>query len=194
MNTPPRKQIESGLYAPVWREFNKLIDYVREISLTGGRNVRLNRTLNGTTVVGVPESSSSAGTTLKQYRVKSIQPDYLICQEFGGDIDNISTDGANNVYVARDPELRRTYFDGKTISWSSDSDTFDASYAYSSNTKRVKTTSNGPETQVIVPYYKVDFTVITAAESSNETGVTDPNGNPIYIVEITQRAWAKLET
>lgn len=52
MNTPPRKQTESGLYAPVWREFNKLIDYVREISITGSRNVRVSRSLNGTTLVG----------------------------------------------------------------------------------------------------------------------------------------------
>jgi len=199
VNTPPRKQTESGLYAPVWREFNKLIDYVREISITGSRNVRVSRSLNGTTLVGVPESSG-AGTTLKHYRLKSISQDYLVCREWGGS-GTVANDGSSDIYIARDPELRRTSFDGKSIAYSSDGDSFTATFAYSSNTKRAKTVSGVAETQVIIPYYVIDSattnnnsTIILAAESENKTGVQDASGNDIYLVEITQRAWAKLET
>ena len=193
MNTPPRKQTESGLYAPVWRELNKHVDYLREISITGGRNVRVNRSMNGTTLAGVTEASG-AGTTLKHYRVKSIEGDFMTCREFGGDIDNTSLDGTRDIYIARDPELRRSNFEGKSIAYNSDGDSFTATYTYSSNTKRTKTVAGVAEVQVIVPYYKTDRTVILAAESENKSGVTDPNESPIYLVEITQRAWAKLET
>lgn len=199
MNTSPRKQIESGLYAPVWREFNKLIDYVREISITGGRNVRVSRSLNGTTLSGIPESGAT-GTTLKHYRLRSIEADYLVCREWGGD-GTTANDGTRDIYIARDPELRRTQFDNKSIAYSSDGDSFTATFAYSSNTKRTKTVSGTPEIQVIIPYYVIDSattenksTIILAAESENKTGIENPSGNDIYLVEITQRAWAKLET
>jgi len=166
---------------------------VREISITGGRNVRVNRSMNGTTVVGVPEASG-AGTTLKHYRVKSIEGDFMTCREFGGDIDDTSLDGTRDIYIARDPELRRSNFEDKSIAYNSDGDSFTATYTYSSNTKRTKTVAGVAEVQVIVPYYKTDRTVILAAESENKSGVTDPNDSPIYLVEITQRAWAKLES
>ncbi len=185
MNTTPRKENPTGLYAPVWRKINELIDYIREISVVNGRNVRTSRTLNGTLLVGVPESLG-AGSTVKQYRLKSIEVDFMTCREWDG-----ATEGTQDVHVARSPELRGSPFDGNTIAYSSDGDSFSASYVYSSNTKRVKTISGEAETQVIIPYYKDDFSVIIGAESENKTGVTDPDGNDIYIVEITQRAWAK---
>ena len=52
MNTPPRKESETGLYAPVWRKINQLIDYMREISVVNGRDVRVSRTMNGTLLLG----------------------------------------------------------------------------------------------------------------------------------------------
>ncbi len=187
MNTPPRKESETGLYAPVWRKINQLIDYMREISVVNGRDVRVSRTMNGTLLLGSATVQGS-GSTLKHYRVKSIEGDFMTCREYDG-----TTEGATDIYIARDPELRRSRFEGQSIAYNSDGDSFTATYTYSSNTKRVKTVSGVAETQVIVPYYKTDFTVILAAESENKSGVTDPDENDIYLVEVTQRAWAKLE-
>lgn len=180
---PPRKKQPTGLFGPVWEEFNALLDWARSLPVVAGRGIKVSRTMNGTLISA--EFEGGAGTTLKHFRLKQIGPDWLRCREFDG-----TNEGATDVYIARDPELRRTRFDGQSITYSSDGDAFTATFTYSSNTKRTKTVSGTAETQVIVPYYKVDFTVILAAESENKSGVNDPSGNPIYLVEITQRAWA----
>lgn len=187
MNTPPRKQSERGMFRPVWREFNRLIDYVRETQVASGRNVKVTRTMNGTMLVGEAEGVSTEKA--KHYRLKEILPDYLRCRTWGG-TNEIADDGETDIYIARDPELRRTRYDGRTIAFSSDGDAFTAVYAYTSNTKRTKTVTGTAEVQVIVPYYKVDETVITAIEAV--TKVENPDGAKIGLLEITQRAWAKI--
>jgi len=176
------------MYAPVWRKINQLIDYVRETSVVNGRDVRLTRTMNGTLLKGEASEKAECGKA-RQLRVKEIGADWLRCRTCNGSYET-TEDGTVDIYVARDPELRRTFFDGKTIEFSSDGDSFSASYTYTSATKRTKTISGTAETQVIVPYYKIDLTIILAKKA--DTGVDDPNGTPIGLVEITQRAWAKL--
>lgn len=187
MNTPPRKESESGMYAPVWRKINQLIDYMRETSVVNGRDVRITRTMNGTLLLG--EAKAKAVGKAGHYRVKTIAADYLVCREWGG-TNSTTDDGNADVYVARDPELRQTSYDGRTLAFSSDGDAFTAVYAYTSATKRTKTVGGTAEVQVIVPYYKTDETVITAIDAVTE--VEDPNGAKIGLLEITQRAWAKL--
>lgn len=176
------------MFRPVWREFNRLIDYVRETQVASGRNVKVTRTMNGTMLLG-EASEKAEGGKVRQLRVKEIGADWLRCRTCNGSYET-TEDGTIDIYVARDPELRRTFFDGKTIDFSSDGDSFSASYIYISATKRTKTISGTEETQVIVPYYKLDLTIILAQKA--DTGVDDPDGTPIGLVEITQRAWAKL--
>lgn len=50
MNQAPRKQSETGLFAEVWKEYNRLLDYIREISPKSGFGIRTNRSMNGTTI------------------------------------------------------------------------------------------------------------------------------------------------
>lgn len=197
MNSPPRKIAERGLFRPVWVEFNRLLDYVREISPSGGRNIRQTRTLNGTLSVAEPPAGGDPGATLRQVRIKEHGNDWMRCRSWNGTIE-----GTTDIYVARDPELRRTRFDGKTIAYSSDGDVFSATFAYTSPTKRTKTIGGVAEEQVIDPYYVIDSviteasnsTIINCIRSSDPTGVNDPDGKPITLVEVTQRAWAKLDT
>lgn len=195
----PRKESETGMFAPVWRKFNQLIDCLREITPTDSRNLRITRTVNGTLYVG-EEGGGDGGSAVQLFRLKEIGADWLRCRKWSGN-GTLASDGTTDIYIARDPELQRTRLDGLTIAYSSDGDAFNASFAYSSNTKRVKTVGTTAETQVIIPYYIIDSaetsnrsSIIIAAKVKNSTGVTDGNNRPVKWMELTQRAWAKLET
>ena len=183
MNAPD--ELRDGSRAAGW--LNKLLSFVKMTRLVEGVGYRLIQTTRGT-ALEIQPGKGGGGSTLKHYRVKSIEGDFMTCREYDG-----TTEGETDVYIARDPELRRSKFEGQSIAYSSDGDSFTATYTYSSNTKRIKTIGTNAETQVIVPYYKTDFTVILAAQSQNDTGVNDPDDADIFIVEVTQRAWAKLE-
>jgi hypothetical protein len=63
VNTPPRKESETGLYAPVWRKINQMLDYMREISVVNGRDVRVSRTMNGTMLLGSAKGKASETET-----------------------------------------------------------------------------------------------------------------------------------
>ena len=139
------------------------------------------------------KSGGSGGSAIRYLRLKQIGDNWLRCQTFTGDVD-----GGVNIYVARFPELQRARFDGKTIAFNQDGDQFSAIYNYSSPTKRTKTIAGSIETEVIIPYYIIDnavtdnkSTIILAGQAIEPTGVNDPLGSPITLVEITNRAWTK---
>ena len=163
------------------------MDSLKSNEVVAGRNVKIDYTRNASVIhADVPESSGS-GSSVRNYMLKEIGADWLRCREYDG-----TTESATDVYIARDFELRKTPFDTKTIAYSSDGDSFSATFAYSSNTKRTKTVSGVTENQAIVPYYKLNFTIIKGTETRNSTGVKDPDGKEIRIAEITSRAWAQV--
>jgi hypothetical protein len=181
----------------VWREFNRIIDYVREISPVGGRNIRQIRTLNGTMTIAEAVAAGS-NTEVKQYRLKSIQNDFYSCRSWNG-----STEGTTDIFIARPFQHRVSDWNGRSIAYSSDGDAFTATYAYTSATKRTKTIAGVAETQVLVPYFKNDFDILYAVDVKEPikvgaafTALTDPNGSPITIIDLNVdgRAWAKLDT
>lgn len=197
MNTPPRRIPERGLYRPVWEEFNRLIDYIREISPVGGRNIRQTRTMNGTLFLADPISDDT-GAKIQQLRLKSIENDFYTCRSWSGE-----EEGDADIFVARPFGHRVSNFDGQSIAWSSDGDAFTATYAYTSATKRTKTISGTAETQVLIPYFKTDFDLIYAITVKepitigvSNTRLTDPNDAPIKLLDLNVegRAWAKLDT
>lgn len=197
VNSPPRKIPERGLHASVWREFNRLIDYVREISPTGGRNIRLTRTLNGTLTAAEATTKGTDGE-VRQYLLKSIENDFYTCRSWNG-----TTEGESDIFIARPFGHRYSNFHGRTIAYNSDGDSFSATYDYTSATKRTKTVAGVAETQVLVPYFKNDFDLIYAVRVKEPitvgaayTPLTDPNDVPIRLLDLNVegRAWAKLET
>lgn len=179
MNTPPRKQTEAGLYAPVWREFNKLVDYVREISITGGRNVRVNRSMNGTTVVGVPEArQEEAGSQIQRMTIISVSDDYITCQKQ----DETGTAYGDNILVAKPRHLRVTTWNGITFgSWRYNGD----------STSRVLTYVGTPITGGFQTGDTISETLdpswsgseIFATEAEGETGVT-VNGTRLTYIDL----------
>lgn len=190
---PPRKQPETGLYAPVWAEMNRLIDYVRSITIYSGRGLRLTRGVNGTTLSAEFPSRESG---VQQFRLESIQNDFYTCRKWNG-----TEVVGNEVYIARPFTHRVSNFNGQTIAYNSDGDAFSASYTYASATKRTKTIAGAAETQVLIPLFKTGFDLIYAVKCDQpltagpaNTPITDPNDSPITLLDLNLegRAWSKV--
>lgn len=193
MNTPPRKIPETGLYGPVWAEFNRMIDYIREISPVAGRGMKLSRNTNGT--LFTVEQGRLATVGIRQYRLVSTQNDFHTCNAWDG-----TTAAEGEIYIARPFEHRAGNFHLQTIAYSSDGDVFNASFNYASPTKRTKTINGTAEEQVLTPLYKSDFTIIYAIEcldpitvGPSNTPLTDPNDQVITLLDLNLdgRAWTK---
>ncbi len=194
MNQTPRKIPEIGLYRPVWAEFNRLIEYVREISPVGGRGINVNRKANGTTFTAdIPRAS--AGASVQQYRLVSIENDFYSCKKWTG-----TAETGDEIYIARPFEHMVSNWNGQSIVYSSDGDAFTATYTYTSATKRTKTIAGVAEIQVLTPYFKSANQLIFAIELSGKitsgpsyTPLTDPNDAPITLIDLNRdgRAWTK---
>jgi hypothetical protein len=190
----PKKKRTTGLYGPVQEDLNFIIDYLRSITIGKCRGVRAVQGVNGTTLS--IDQAATKPKQIRQFRVNSIENDFYTCHEWDG-----TTAGAEEVYIARPFEHRVSNFSGQTIAYSSDGDSFSATYAYTSSTKRTKTIAGVAETQVLIPLFKTDFTIIYASEVDFQltagpefTPLTDPNDEPITLLDLNVdgRAWAKV--
>lgn len=189
----PRKQREVGLYRPVWQEFNRVIDYLHSLTINSGRGIKVTRGVNGTTIsADIPKQNAKG---VRQFRLVSIQNDFYTCKEWDG-----QAEFGDEVYIARPFEHRVSNFNGQSIAYNSDGDSFTATYSYTSATKRTKTISGTAETQVLIPLFKTGFTIIYAMEVAfpitvgpSNTPLTDPNDEPITLIEWqSERAWTKV--
>lgn len=184
MRSAPRKQRESGFFREVWKAYNDLVDYCREIAVTSGRGVTVTRTANGTLLSASVAAASDV--QIKQFRVKSVQNDYLVCREFDG-----TTELETDVNVAKPFELRRTGWHGVTVTYTLESilgAQASVSYAYQTATYRI---ANGTEHQGIRPFYVPDQTVIFASKVENGTGVED--ADEWIDINTAGRAWAAIQ-
>lgn len=181
--------------ASAW--FNKLLRACISHSLVESADLALSEGTHGTTA-RVRINPGGGGSTVNQYRPKSIENDFYTCRLWNG-----TTEGTEDVFIARPFEHRVSDWDGRSLAYNSDGDSFTAVYAYSSATKRTKTIAGTAETQVLVPYFKTDFDLIYAIRVNQSITVgagfsvlTDPNGDPIRLLDlnVAGRAWAKLET
>lgn len=188
MNSPPRKYSEKGLYAPVWKELNRILRYIQEIAPTTGHGVDVKRTMNGSLIRSTKRADAEPGSVLNQYILKEILGDYLRCRTYddGGE-------GGVDIFIAKPFRLRQTPFDGETITFDSDGDSYVASYSYLSSTNRMVTIGGVQERQIVVPTWKTDFDIIYAMEVVEPTGVEDEDENPITLLDINAdgRAFAR---
>jgi len=114
----------------------------------------------------------SKGSSVIVLTLVAHNDDYLECEDAN----------AATVYVAKPYELRRTPFDGETISG--------ITYTYTSESEREATDGVDTETQFITPNYVVG-NEIYAAKVQGDTGVDDPTPTAIVYIELNQgRAWA----
>jgi hypothetical protein len=145
MNTPPRKESESGMYAPVWRKINQLIDYVRETSVVNGRDVRITRTMNGTLIKGeaAGKEAPAQDATLQEVTVTSVSWDHYVCWN-----------GSEQVLVAKPYKLRRSPFNGTVNYVDEVGRAYAVTYNYTHPSRR-SASMNGTlvEYQVVIPRY-----------------------------------------
>lgn len=181
MNSPPRKIPETGLFRDVWKEVNKDRDFMREIALLGGRNIRKQRTLNGTLIVAeAVQAVSSAPASIRRFLIREMHDDYILCDEVNGDV---------GIFVAKPWRLRRTPFDGQTLTYQDENAAnYNVSFAYSNPIKRTATIGTTTETQTVVPRYEINQDYIFGTEAENGTGV---NGADIIDLNVDGRAWAR---
>lgn len=194
MNNPPRKQAEKGMFAPVWREFNRMIDFMREIQVSHGRNVRVNRTMNGTMLLGESkQETAKPSPPVKRYRVKSVGDDTIVANEIlsGGGVS------ATDTTIAKPFNLRSTGWNGQSVNYAppgypGNPGLVTVGYSYQEANYRIATitTELGTTTehQVITPYYLPGISQIMAAEPENGTGVEDTT---LVDMNSDGRAWAR---
>jgi len=144
------------------------------------RASHLNKLVDGTnkllTGINAPVQKQprgkSGGSPVLVLTLVAHNNDYLECE----DADT------NTVYVAKVYELRRTPFDGETISG--------VTYTYASASEREADDGVDTETQFITPAYVVG-SEIYAIKVQGETGVETAEPAPILYIEMNQgRAWA----
>jgi len=163
----PRRTIDksvprfrSGMMALPVRQMNAIVDAV-------------NRPVTGVSAPATRQpKGKSGGSPVLILTLVAHNNDYLECQD--ADL--------NTVYVAKVYELRRTPFDGETISG--------VTYTYASASERSATDGVDTETHFITPAYVVG-NEIYAIKVQGDTGVNDPTPLPIIYIEMNQgRAWA----
>lgn len=154
-----------------WREINKHGDAIFELQ----RQVAALRTGR------YPElrQAGGEGGTVHRYELVSVDNDHLFCAEPGG---------ASFVLIAKPFNLRRTPWDGQTITYTDEQGLqFAVTYTYSSPIKRIARIGAFSETQVVVPRY-IPGCLIFASTVDNGTGLA-----AIEAVDINAdaRAWAR---
>lgn len=129
----------------------------------------------------------SAGSTITQYRVKSVAGDYLVCRTYDS---ATNTEGGADVYIAKPFKLRHSIasavLDGLTVNYTY------AALANNLDGTRTATPINGAaETEIVVPRWLVND-LIYAASVGSGTGVTVA-GNAVTLLDVNAdgRAWVK---
>ncbi len=179
VNTAPRKRAEVGLFREVWKETNRLLDYIREISPTTGRGVRVSRTLNNTLFTAdIPRVEPGEPGVVKQFIVRTIEADYLGCEEWDG-----TNATGSAVFVAKPFNLRKNPWNGLTQNYTiepypSSPGSLQVIYSFPSasvHTYRIASVVVGnvstAEHQVVIPRWIPNVSVIFASASENGTGV-----------------------
>jgi len=190
MRSAPKKKRESGALKEVWQAHNELVDFVREIapSQSPGSNVIITRTANGT-LFRANESKAVESAAISTFRLVRVENDYLVCHAW-----DFTSEGSEEVVVAKDYEFRVTGWHGQTVRYRSEltGGVIDVSYSYSSTdggVTRVATSAGITETQAIRTPFVNGRSVIVAVKLNTNTGVS---GAEWIDLNTSGRSWAKI--
>jgi len=180
MVTPPRKMVESGMLKDIRRAINNLIDFARESAPVGGPGVNVRRTSNGSIIKAT--AVQEAGVSIKQYMLKEVHGDYLMCHSWDGE-----NEGETDIFVAKPFRLRREPFDQQTITF----DDYAATFSYTDGTRRTATIDGIDEEQIIVPHYVPDLDIIYAV-NCDDLNIETIDEEQVSLLDINAdgRAWA----
>lgn len=136
----------------------------------------------GGTRVKVNFQDAPARTTITQYQLATVHPDYLECHPLKSD-GTVNMDVSHN--IAKPHGLRKTGWDGQTINGIAYS-------AYSADgTQRTATIGGKDAVEKITPDYVAAFSVIVAYGASLD--LTADDGSKIRLLDANDdgRQWAK---
>ena len=207
MVIPPKHQ-EAGILREVWREMNRLRDYVQSLRPLPGRNVHIKHTTQGVILEANPRGGKvdAQPAELKQYCVVSDEGDYLLAKAFNG-----TTLADDSEKVLKPFHLRKTPFHGRTYSFTATNITAgnpgtatDGSstieFTYLSNRARRATIGSLSEYQVVVPAYSANDIIFVmecvdsmAPYFGGAFTDTDLPG-ALLDVNLDGRAWARVAT
>lgn len=163
---------------PLARWLNKLRDAVAEATITSVLGGRLQRGAGGTQLIIEP--GKGGGGTPGEYRIKSVQGDYLTCRSWDG-----TNEGSTDIYIAKAYRLREalTSEGGYTYTYEAGFDSL--------NRKRKKYPTGTPddyEYEVVIPRWIADE-VINCVYSSTSVEVS---GAKLNLILVDNRAWAAI--
>ena len=198
MISPPNRMQESGPFADLIKQFNRLRDYAVSLRLGDGATTATRRTSYGQIIekVGVTSvATESEPGTLQQYIVTAVDADHLECRLYSGGSASGST-----VNIAKPHELRQNVWSNQTIQFTDEFTgrvyqiTFNG-VGTSGRTATLKTAAGvtiSVEQQVVIPRYIPGVTVILAMTSEQELGITSPTGITKCDVNVGSRTWVRL--
>lgn len=177
METGPHKLNEGGAFRSLRKRINGIIEQQRRLAPLAGIGIKVDRNGNGSviSVTQVPKAAKGTPGVITQYRLISVQDDYLTCQEFDGSA------AGDTVLIAKPFNLRKTGWHGVTVTYQLEAfpgggGNMQISYNYIGPTYRIATLVAGgvpgSEQQVILPRYVPGKSIIFASGSSNGTGVS----------------------
>jgi hypothetical protein len=176
MTPPPQLPTGSGCKFPaLYNWLNWLRAYCISLTPVQSSSVRTAHTAKGVSRESAVRAAGG-GASVDEYTLVSVNADDLTC-----------TDSNDNEVTIRKPYLlRRTPFEGQSVSytienWPSASTTAVASYTFQSNTFRTATISGATEKQCIIPRYRPGVLIYAT---------TLPDGT-LLDINADARAWSR---
>lgn len=190
----PDKHQETGALREVWRSFNKLRDYCLSIRPAKGLNTRLKHTSRGTiinTQAPAPEVQEGDSIVATQYKVTAIADDYIEAKTWDG--TNL---GSAAVKIAKPWRLRKTGWDGVTVTYSFNGGSIPIRYAYNAALPGYRSAflvnQNQTTSQAIIPVYSVGD-IIYATEPEGGTFATVNGVDLTWLdLNVDAREWARF--
>ena len=175
-----------GGQSGIERKFDALSEDIQRLKICESQTVKVEQTSRGqmlTAVIG----SGVGGSSVKQFKLVSVQDDYLTCHDWDG-----TTEGAEDILIAKVFENRKTGWHGLTVTYTLETPlgggTRAITYTQITPTYRTAVYGGITEHQAIRPFYVPGKSIIFASQSRNGTGVSAAN----KWIEQTSRAYAKI--
>lgn len=181
--TAPLRRVERAL--------NHVVDAVNANRLAVGMGYRLKQTSNGTSLeIQVPRAEAAeAASSVQQYKLTGHFDDYVEAKTWDG--TNL---GTATVKIAKPYRLRKTGWDGVTVSYDFNGTFFPLQYTYLATPgfRTARHTGSGAlENQAIIALYNVGD-IIYATEPIGGTGVTVSGTALTWLdLNVDGRHWAR---
>jgi len=176
--------------AKVERAMNDIVDAVNENRLAPAPGYRIRGTGTGTTLdISIPKVEAGIAASIQQYRITAIFDDYLEARTWNG------TSQGSAVKIAKPWRLRKTGWDGVTVTYDFNGTSVPLRYAYSSVRPGYRTATHTTlltvENQAIIPVYSLND-ILYATEPTGGTLVTVAAVALTWLdLNVDARAWAR---